>query len=242
MTLPGLPPPRRVELPAPAGGAAAARRAARRRQAAALGAALAVSASALAAVTLRGPGGDQPVDRLDGRATTAPDEVREDVMAGRVVDEQGQPVPGLAVLPADLSEVLTRTDEDGRWSVPCAGAVVLSAYAPTTRDGDVRERSPGAGNYAWRRMPERCGELLETVAPEGAVAQGLGTPGQDVRLARVQGDTTAVLPVGPVFVTRVSADGSWRIEGLDTGRYRVDERSIVDLREGQTVTVQPQAG
>lgn len=235
MSLPGLPPPQRAELPMPPGGAAAARRRGRQRQTRALGSAMLVIGTVAAALALIG--GDRPTDRLQGQLATPGEGVAADEMGGSVVDSRGQPVAGIAVLDDGLTQVLTRTAPDGTWTVPCIGPVVLAPYAPTTKNGPVRERSPGAGNYGWRRVPERCGERVELVLREGAVLRGEGRPGEDVRVERVQGQTRNVLPQGPVFVTRVREDATWAIEGLDTGRYRLPSGTVVDLREGQSVLV-----
>jgi hypothetical protein len=182
-------------------------------------------------------GGGEPLDRLQVALSPHHDDGgQKDVLAGRVVDASGQPVARVAVLRADLAKVLTRTGADGGFSVPCGGDLIVAAYAPTVRGGVVRERSPGAGNYAWRHVRATCGQRLEVVLPPGGVVLGRGRPGTDLRLERVRGGTTDVLPAGPVFVTRVLPDGSWRVEGLDTGRYRLPTGKLVDVREGATVT------
>ncbi|MDP9436698.1 MAG: hypothetical protein M3P93_16540 [Actinomycetota bacterium] len=111
----------------------------------------------------------------------------------------------------------------------------MLAYAPSVRGGRVRERSPGAGNHAWRRVLEHCGMSRLVVLAPGGVVTGRGTPGADVRLQRVQGPGPDVLEAGPVFVTRVRPDGTWRVEGLDTGRYALPG-GLVDVREGRTVS------
>jgi hypothetical protein len=61
-----------------------------------------------------------------------------------------------------------------------------------------------------------------------------------VRLERLQGATGELLPgaASPVFVTRVRPDGTWRMEGLDTGAYRVDGKRFVHVHQGST-TVAP---
>jgi hypothetical protein len=235
MTLPGLPPPSRATLPVPSGGATAARRegARRRRNAAgagALGLALVLGATALI-------GGGEPLDRLQVALSPHREHATQaDRLSGRVLDSAGQPVARVAVLRGDLSKVLTRTASDGGFSVPCSGDLVVAAYAPTVRGGAVRERSPGAGNYAWRHVRPTCGQPLDIVLPAGGVVVGRGRAGSDVRLERVKGGTTEVLPAGPVFVTRVLPDGTWRVEGLDTGRYRLPAGTLIDVREGATVT------
>jgi hypothetical protein len=232
MTLPGLPPPPRRQLPTPPGGAAAARTEGRRRRATALTAATAVAVVLLVATWVAGGRAHDilqvAVGGGNGASAAAP------AQRGLVVDEAGQPVASIAVLRADLSRVLTRTRSDGTWSAPCGSDLLLAPYAPATRGGLVRERSPGAGNHAWRRVREHCGDSVRVVMPAGAVVTGRGTPGQDVRVQRLRGTSTEVPAVGPVFVTRVLPDGSWRIEGLDTGRYLLPSGRMVDVREGRT--------
>lgn len=236
MTLPGLPPPQRTTLVTPAGGAAAARRRGRQLQTRAVGGVLLVVAPLAGAGVAAG--GGSSVERLQGELAAPGRAIAADALGGVALDVRGQPVPDLAVLDAQLTRVLTRTAPDGTWVVPCESSVVLAPYAPTTRDAPARERSPGAGNYAWRRVPKRCGERIELVLPQGAVLRGEGEPGEDVRVERVQGSSRTVLPEGPVFVTRVRADRTWVVEGLDTGRYRLPSGTMVDLREGETVVVE----
>lgn len=231
MTLPGLPPPRRHELPVPAAGAAAARREGRRRRGVALAAAGVTGAVAVSASLLLGPGLRRDVLQVAGGGHHTPAPVRQ---LGQVVDASGRPLASIAVLRADLRAVLTRSGADGSWRAPCGTDLLLASYAPTTRGGPVRERSPGAGNHAWRRVREHCGESVRVVMPVGAVLTGRGRPSTDVLVQRVRGSSTEVAAVGPVFVTRVGADGTWRIEGLDTGRYRLANGRVVDLREGST--------
>ncbi len=85
MTLPGLPPPTRVELQLAAGGAAAARRAGPRRQGAAAGALLVVSGCAVAVSTVVGGSADRAFDRLEEQVAIDRADVSADRMAGRVV-------------------------------------------------------------------------------------------------------------------------------------------------------------
>lgn len=232
MTLPGLPPAQRRELPTPPGGAAAARRAGRRRQGAV--ATTAVAVSLVAAATSMLLSGSTPSDVLQAARGGDSSPAAPSVQLGRVVDAAGQPLPDIAVLRADLTAVLTRSRADGTWSAPCGTELVFAAYAPTTRGGPVRERSPGAGNVAWRRLREHCGQSATVVLPVGGVLLGRGTPGADVRVQRVRGSSREVPELGPVFVTRVRPDGTWRVEGLDTGRYLLPGGRTVDVREGGT--------
>lgn len=238
MSLPGLPPPRRTVLPVPPGGAAAARAQGRARRAVAgsVLAVLAVVGASLGVALTTGPG------REPGLDVAAPVPGRSGVpgrVTGRVVDATGRPLARIAVLPADLSRVLTRTRADGTFSVRCGTDLLLAPYAPATRDAAARERSPGAADVAWRRVPAqgRCGERLALrLGPGGAVA-GRGQPGAEVRVARTAGATGLVRPDGPVFATRVGPDGTWRVEGLDTGRYLLPDGALVDVREGATTRV-----
>jgi hypothetical protein len=156
---------------------------------------------------------------------------------GIVVDAAGEPLVSVAVLRSDLAAVLTRTGADGAWSAPCGTDLLFAAYAPTTRDGVVRERSPGAGNYAWRRLPQNCGQQERVVLQPGGVLVGVARPGTDVRAKRIIGVTDLVSELGPVFVARVGADGSWRIDGLDTGRYLLPNGRAVDVKEGRITRV-----
>jgi hypothetical protein len=236
MTLSGLPPPRRDALPVPVGGASRARREGARRRRNATGAGLLGIGLIFGAAALYD--GGEPLDRLQVALSPHRESAdRPDRLSATVVDLDGKPVPRVAVLSADLSKVLTRTGQDGGFDVPCGRDLLVAAYAPTVRGGVVRERSPGAGNYAWRRIALPCGRRVDVVLPPGGAVVGRGTPGEDVRLERARGGTTEVLPAGPVFVTRVRPDGTWRVEGLDTGRYRLPSGGVVDVREGATVTV-----
>ncbi len=235
MTLPGLPPPQRVRLPVPAGGAAAARAAGRRRLAAGASVLAVVGVVGLGTVVL-GPGRDAgeslQVARPDPSAAV-PDRV-----SGRVTDRAGRPLVRVAVLPTDLSRVLTRTDADGRYAVPCGSDLLLAAYAPARDDAPVAERSPGVADVAWRQVPAagRCGQRVDVVLAPGGAVEGRAEPGVDVLLRRAVGGSGRVLPRGPVFATRVRDDGTWRVEGLDTGRYLLDGRAV-DVREGATTSL-----
>lgn len=232
MTLPpGLPPARRGALPVPPGGAAAARSAGVRRRLRGAAAGAAVVAVAVGASALNGP---SPREGLEVAAR--PPGVGPGVVAGRVTDPQGRPLARVAVLPTDLSLVLTRTGPDGSFRAPCGGDLLLAAYAPSARGAAVRERSPGPVDVAWRRLPTagRCGERLEVVLPPGGAVEGTGAPGSDVLLQRARGTSAEVLPLGPVFATRVPPDGGWRVEGLDTGRYLTADGTAVDVVQGRT--------
>jgi hypothetical protein len=241
--LPGLPQPQRVVLPVPPDGADRARAAGRLRR---------VRTASLAVVVLLGVAGagllQRPAEERTDQLGPA-DQVPADRLAGEVVDQEGNPLPRIAVLPADLSEVLTRADSMGRFEVPCTAELLLAPYAPSTRDGRTRERSPGAADVAWRRVDTvgSCGERVRIVLGPGGAVEGRVTadrPARDVRLLRVQGAGPEVLPEGPAFATRVRADGSWRIEGLDTGRYLVEGTDrLVDVRAGDvTRLAEPLAG
>ncbi|MCW2778676.1 MAG: hypothetical protein JWN17_2401 [Frankiales bacterium] len=231
----GLPEPRRVVLPVPPGGLEAARREGARRRRAVLAPAAAAVVAVLAVSALALPGRTPPVDRLyaalDPRDGGVPGRV-----TGRVSDPSGRPLGRIAVLPNDLSRVLTRTDADGRFLVPCVGELVLAPYAPSAVGAPVTERAPGAGDHAWRRVRGRCGGRTDVVLAAGAVVTGRGTPGTDVHLARVRNGTAEVAPGGPVFTSRVLPDGTWRVDGLDTGRYRLDDGRLVDAKQGRTTT------
>jgi hypothetical protein len=244
--LPGLPPPRRRVIPVPPGGATAARAAGRRRRHAAAGAgaaALAVVTVAVVVVTSLGPG---PPDSLQvaGNPPGSPGGI-PDRVSGQVVDENGQPLTRIAVLPSDLSRVLTRTDINGGYDVPCGTDLVFAAYAPSTPSGRTFERSPGAGNHAWRRIAahDACGRLVDIRLPAGGVIIGHTTDpakrGTIVRAMRVSAGGTAPAPDGPDFAGLVQPDGTVRIEGLDKGRYLIEGSPglVVDVTEGKTVEI-----
>lgn len=233
MSLPGLPPPRRTVLPVPPDGAERARAAGRRRRGSALAATTVVGAVALGAAALL------PAERpRESLQVAAPDPGGGPPgrVSGTVTGPDGRPLARVAVLPVDLSRVLTRTDEQGRYAVPCGTDLLLAGYAPSALDEPVRERSPGAVDAAWRqvRARDRCGERVDVVLPPGGAVEGRGRPGEDLLLRRAVGATSQVLARGPVFATRVRPDGSWRVEGLDTGRYLLPDGTPVDVRQGAT--------
>jgi hypothetical protein len=243
--LPGLPTPRRRVVPVPPGGAAAARQAGRRRRHAAAGAgaaALSVVAIAVAALTTLGPGSGslQVAGKPPGSPGGIPDRV-----SGQVRDESGLPLTRIAVLPSDLSRVLTRTDAQGRYDVACGTDLVFASYAPSTPAGRTFERSPGAGNHAWRRIAARTasGRVLDVRMPAGGVIVGhTNDPakrGTAVRAMRVSAGGTQPALGGPDFAALVQPDGTFRIEGLDRGRYLIEGSPglIVDVTEGRTVDV-----
>ena len=243
--LPGLPPPRRRVVPIPPGGAAAARAAGRRRRHAAAGAGaagLVVVGVAIAVVASLGPGTDslQVAGNPPGSPGGLPDRV-----SGQVVDERGTPIARIAVLPSDLSRVLTRTDSRGRYDVPCGTDLVFAAYAPTTPTARVFERSPGAGNHAWRRLATHnaCGRLVDVRMPAGGVIVARTADptrrGTVLRAMRVSAGGTQAAAAGPDFAGLVQPDGTLRIEGLDTGRYLIEGSGlVVDVVEGRTATAQ----
>jgi hypothetical protein len=202
--LPGLPPPRHRVVPVPAGGAVAARAAGRRRRrtaGASVAAAAAVVTVAVVVLTSLGPG---PADSLrvadqpPGSPGGIPDRV-----SGHVTDERGLPLTRIAVLPSDLSVVLTRTDAQGRYDVACGSDLVFAAYAPTTPTSTNLERSPGAGNHAWRRVAAvaACGRVLDIrMSPGGVIVGRTSDPtrrGTVVRAMRVSAGGTRPAPAGP---------------------------------------------
>jgi hypothetical protein len=210
-----------------------------RRRVAAGAAVAVVGVSAAAVVTAARDGlstGPAPAP-VAGSPVPAPDVVR-----GVVVDPAGGPLRGIAVLPADSSRVLTRTGADGVFEVPCGPALVLAPYAPAAVGAAVTERSPGAGNVAWRRLATAtaCGTVLPVRLVPGGAVEGSSVPAgvEEVRLVRLPGAALAPGPQSLVFVTRVRADGSWRVEGLDTGRYRVEHSGrLVDVTAGRAVAL-----
>jgi hypothetical protein len=233
-------------VPGPPGGAAAARAAGRRRRraaGAAVAAAAAVVTVAVVVLTSVGPG---PPDSLQvaGHPPGSPGGIAGSV-SGAVTDTDGAPLARIAVLPGDLSRVLTRTDARGRYSVACGTDLVFAAYAPSTPTGRTFERSPGAGNHAWRRVAavEVCGRLLDVRMPAGGVIVGRTTDpakrGAVVRALRVSAGGTQPAPGGPDFAGLVQPDGTLRIEGLDRGRYLIEGSAglVVDVTEGKTVQV-----
>jgi hypothetical protein len=244
--LPGLPPPQRRVVPVPPGGAAAARAAGRHRRrvaATAAAGALAVVTVAVAVVASLGPG---PPDSLQvaGNPPGSPGGIPGRV-SGHVTDEAGAPLARIAVLPGDLSRVLTRTDSQGGYDVPCGTDLVFAAYAPSTPTGRTFEHSPGAGNHAWRRVAAHnaCGRVVDVGMPAGGVIVGHSDDptrrGTVVRAMRVSAGGTTPAPAGPDFAGVVQADGTVRIEGLDKGRYVIEGSPglVVDVTEGRTVDV-----
>jgi hypothetical protein len=151
----------------------------------------------------------------------------------------------IAVLPSDLSVVLTRTDTQGRYDVACGADLVFAAYAPTTPRSTNLEHSPGAGNYAWRRVAAvaACGRVLDIrMSPGGVIVGRSSDParrGTVIRAMRVSAGGTRPAPAGPDFAGVVQPDGTVRIVGLDTGRYLVEGTAglVVDVTEGRTVEI-----
>jgi hypothetical protein len=166
-------------------------------------------------------------------------------VVGQVLDETGAPLTRIAVLPSDLSRVLTRTDTSGRYDVACGTDLVFAAYAPSTPASRTLERSPGAGNHAWRRVATHnaCGRIVDIRMAAGGVITGhTNDPskrGTLVRAMRVSGGSVQPAPGGPDFAGIVQADGTLRIVGLDTGRYLIDGRPgfVVDVTEGKTIEI-----
>jgi hypothetical protein len=245
--LPGMPPSRRRVVPVPPGGLAAARASGRRRRHAAAGAAAAAAAVVTIAVVVLTTLGPGPPDslRVAGNPPGSPGGIPGRV-SGQVVDENGRPLTRIAVLPNDLSRVLTRTDAQGRYVVACGVDLVFAAYAPSTPTSRTFERSPGAGNHAWRRVASAnaCGRVLDIRMPAGGVITGhtpdLAKRGTLVRAMRVAGGGIEPAVAGPDFAGLVQSDGSLRIEGLDTGRYLIEGRPgfVVDVTEGKTIEIQ----
>jgi hypothetical protein len=217
----------------------------RRRHAAAAAAAagLAVVSVAVVVLTSLRPAPSDSLrvaDRPPGSPGGVPGRV-----TGQVRDENGLPLTRIAVLPSDLSRVLTRTDADGGYDVPCGVDLVFAAYAPSTPAGRTFERSPGAGNHAWRRIAahDACGRLVDVRMPTGGVIVGHTTDpaklGTVVRAMRVSAGGTDPAPAGPDFAGLVQPDGTLRIEGLDKGRYLIEGSAglVVDVTEGTTIDV-----
>jgi hypothetical protein len=199
---------------------------------------------AVVVLTTLGPG---PPDSLQvaGNPPGSPGGI-PDRVSGQVVDENGRPLTRIAVLPSDLSRVLTRTDAQGQYDVACGVDLVFAAYAPSTPTSRTFERSPGAGNHAWRRIPahDACGRIVDVRMPAGGVITGHTSDpakrGTLVRAMRVSGGGTEPAAGGPDFAGLVQPDGSLRIEGLDTGRYLIEGRPgfVIDVTEGKTIEIQ----
>jgi hypothetical protein len=124
--------------------------------------------------------------------------------------------------------------------------LVFAAYAPSTPSGRIFERSPGAGNHAWRRIAahDACGRLVDVRMPTGGVIVGVTTDpakrGTVVRAMRVSAGGMEAAPAGPDFAGLVQPDGTVRIEGLDKGRYLIEgfPGLVVDVTEGKTAEIQ----
>jgi hypothetical protein len=199
---------------------------------------------AVVVLTTLGPGPPETLN-VAGQPPGSPGGI-PDRVTGQVRDENGAPLSRVAVLPSDLSRVLTRTDTSGRYDVACGTDLVFAAYAPSTPSGRTFERSPGAGNHAWRRIAthDACGRIVDVRMPTGGVitahTDDPAKRGTLVRAMRVSGGGTDPAAGGPDFAGLVQADGSLRIEGLDTGRYLIEGRPgfVVDVTEGQTIEIQ----
>lgn len=183
-------------------------------------------------------------DRLGPDGPPAPPVAAQPVGAsglvrGVVTDLAGRPLAGIAVLPSDVSTVLARTSEDGAFEVACVASLVVAPYAPSAPGGPVVERSPGSGNVGWRRISSApaCGGVLRLSLLQGGAVEGSAPDLDQVQLTRLPGAAAVPGPGSLVFTTRVGADGRWRVDGLDTGRYRVEHTGrLVDVGVGRTVT------
>ncbi len=203
-----------------------------------LGVALLGSALALVLSTTRDElGTEQPAAPSALPVVGAPG-----VLRGVVTGPAGAALVGIAVLPADSRRVAARTGAGGFFEISCQGSVVVASYAPSPVGGEVFERSPGVGNYGWQRVNTAalCGQVVTVRLLTGGAVEGRLDPipvARMVRLTRLPGGATTPGPGSLVFVARLAPDGSFRVEGLDTGRYRVEETGeLLDVGVGRTVT------
>ncbi len=193
-------------------------------------------------------------------ASALPEVGRPGRVLGVVTATDGRALAGIRVMRGDLTAQLATTDAQGRYDVPCGIPLLLTARqiesGPDASGGISRSPGSGAGNFAWRRVATRtsCGLVVRTRLAAGGVVEGLAYADSDrsgdccdeVTLARMTfaKDGTAMYfePGQPVFTVAVDDAGHYRIDGLDTGRYHIeqsvigfsDEGTDVDVREGET--------
>lgn len=205
-----------------------------------------LTATAAAAPTLLTASPRRAQSRPTANAQTAPGVPGQ--VTGVVSDEQHRPLANVRLMSLDLLRVLGRTRADGSFSASCRGLVLAPyAFGKEFSPGARRdaEPSPGLGNYAFRTLSAGlCGRRVAVTLPTGGVVEGRADAraGQTVVLSRVVGgnDADGTKRFG-AFETTVREDGTYRIEGLATGRYSIessyegfpDEATFVDVHEGR---------
>jgi len=184
--------------------------------------------------------------RTDATATgpAAVGRVPSGTYGGRAVSPAGEPIEGLYVyVIPELEEGWTstapaaRTDEEGRFDIPCPdGSVLLNAWElGEAQDGSTPNwrTTVTTGGYRLEDMrPPACSSTRQdTTVPEGAALTGTlrGPCGLALREVRAvfrddyAGDHMpghVVRDLGSV-VTTTAADGAFRLAGLPPGGYDV---------------------
>jgi hypothetical protein len=155
------------------------------------------------------------------------------VVAGRVVDEQGNPIGGASVAACRVVAwgQVTWTAADGRF--------VLDDVEPGER---LRLTAPG---YASREMvetdPKQQGEQVFILACErviaGQVLKGDGTPAYPVSVY-----AEAETPPAPFLGAMTDAEGRFRIPGLSAGRYTLRVDPVRNIAKNDLAEWDPVAG
>ncbi len=159
-------------------------------------------------------------------------------LAGRVVDEQGQPVQEATVFLGALGRrPWVRTDALGRFALPpqpaCDAPWDLVAQADNYETSDLRGVTAERAGTCTLVLSRGAGIEGRVEAPEGR-----DLPAHlQVRVEALAGTSSQ----GAAFDAHVAQDGSFSVSGLEEGRYRLEAFSK-GLRSAPVFVEVPAAG
>jgi RNA polymerase sigma factor (sigma-70 family) len=146
----------------------------------------------------------------------------ERFLAGRVVDEDGSPVPGARITVQDVEEARVgpggvgagHTDAEGRFRIPglTAPRYRVRAQAPGRPDA-VGEGTPGGGEVVLRLRRGLAIGGVVVDAETGKPLAGIPVGAQFLKARSINDREGGNATTGP--------DGTFRLEGLGAGPYRV---------------------
>jgi hypothetical protein len=163
----------------------------------------------------------EPLDRLDMTFANPTDEYRVDVVltpgariVGRVVDEQGKPIPGAHVMASNLESAMTdRTDQDGYFDLGGLFQKPANCQASMKGYGKVIMRNlPANGPPVEFRLP-KAGSVLGRVIADQPI------PEYQMVLQKYDEGMKQVIPVESKQVQKSMV---WSLEDVAPGTYWVD--------------------
>ena len=160
------------------------------------------------------------------------------IITGKVVTEDGTPLPGATVIGSNEETSTCRADERGVYALRELGDGPVSAFASAAGYGAVYRRNltPGSTNIDFQMS--KAAEVLGRVSAQPIPAQ------YTVRISRLEPEYGRFIPLYTKSYDGASGDG-FRIGEIPPGRYRLEVEAQgfeaqdipeLDLTAGQSLT------